>query len=107
MRCSDVLPRLSDLLDGRVPAAEAQEIEDHLATCSSCSATLARLRQVSELARASYSMVPRAADASYFDGVARRLSARLADEAPPGVIPTAPIPSGDLFAYDPDSAPKL
>lgn len=36
LTCSEVLARLSDHLDGELPAAERAAVDAHLATCANC-----------------------------------------------------------------------
>lgn len=36
LKCSQVLERLSDYLDGELPAAERTQVEAHLAGCDAC-----------------------------------------------------------------------
>lgn len=36
LSCSDVLARLSDYVDGDLPAAERARVEDHLRGCDGC-----------------------------------------------------------------------
>ena len=36
LSCTDVLERLSDYLDGDLPAAEAARLEEHLRGCDGC-----------------------------------------------------------------------
>lgn len=52
LRCSQVLARLSEYLDGELPAAERRAVEEHLRGCDACtrfggefSATLRSLRR--------------------------------------------------------------
>jgi anti-sigma factor RsiW len=44
--------RISDYLDGELPAAQAASLERHLARCAGCRRVLADFRLIAELARA-------------------------------------------------------
>ena len=46
MTCHELDARLDDWVDGTLPAAEAQQVEAHLASCPSCRESERRLRQV-------------------------------------------------------------
>jgi len=75
--------RLSDYLDEGLAAAEAREVEQHLATCAACRATLEELRLVVSHARALPASVP---VTDLWPAIAARLTT--ADDAPsaePGV----------------------
>ena len=61
MRCEDVQPRLSDVLDGRLSVANLSEIEGHLQSCEFCQSTLRKLRAVSRLAFAQRELLPQEA----------------------------------------------
>ena len=105
MRCEDVQPRLSDVLDGRLSPTNLQEIEGHLRGCDFCQSTLLRLRAVSRLASAQREMFPPEATDAYFSDFNARLEKRLAAEFPD--LTGVPFPEGDLFASDTDSFAKL
>jgi anti-sigma factor RsiW len=62
--------RLSDYLDGGLPAAEAGRLEAHLTRCPECAATLAQLRQVRERAR---SLAPPAPPHDLWPGILARI----------------------------------
>jgi outer membrane biosynthesis protein TonB len=106
MRCEDVQPRLSDVLDARLSPANLQEVEAHLQTCERCQATLRKLRAVSRLAFAQKELFPNEATEAYFGDFASRLEKRLGTEFPE-LTGAAPFPEGDLFATDMDSFAKL
>ena len=36
LRCSEVLARLSDYIDGELDAAEVKDVEEHLLACPNC-----------------------------------------------------------------------
>lgn len=67
--------KLSDYLDGELPAGEAQALEAHLATCAACSRTLDELRRV--VARAA-ALEDRPPAQDLWAGVARRIGVRAA-----------------------------
>jgi anti-sigma factor RsiW len=62
--------KLSDYLDGELPAAERQALEAHLATCAACGRTLDELRRV--VARAA-ALEDRPPTLDLWSGVARRI----------------------------------
>jgi len=62
--------KLSDYLDGELPADERYAVESHLAGCDQCAAVLEDLRRV--VARAQ-SLSPRPPQADLWDGVAARI----------------------------------
>lgn len=49
MRCEDVAPYLSAFADGELPEPLRSEVAEHVATCESCSATLARYAEIDAL----------------------------------------------------------
>src|SRR6266436_7659577 len=49
MNCEEVQKQLSDLLDKSLDIERAQEIQDHLAACSPCSAEMASLAEYQHL----------------------------------------------------------
>ena len=49
MNCEEVQKQLSDLLDKSLDIKRAQEIQDHLAACSPCSAEMASLAEYQQL----------------------------------------------------------
>jgi len=51
MTCKDILERLQDYLDGDLKEKYFREIENHLASCSSCREEYNSLKQISELFR--------------------------------------------------------
>ena len=69
--------RLSEYLDGELTADERIALEEHLATCPTCTSTLAELRDV--VARAG-TLLPRAPETDLWPGVAERI-----DGPPSGV----------------------
>src|SRR5687768_17049164 len=105
MRCSEVLPRLSDF-DLKRPMEEAHAIEEHLQVCADCLAALDRLWAVSGLAAQSHKALPKAADPASFEGFSARVMERLGEAAPSPDAPS-PFAQGDLFAQNPDSNPKV
>lgn len=62
--------RLSEYLDGELSAAERRELEAHVETCATCSATLAELRQV--VARAA-ALEDRPPQADLWAGIRERI----------------------------------
>ncbi|MBA4389950.1 MAG: hypothetical protein C0399_03330 [Syntrophus sp. (in: bacteria)] len=50
-QCGDIENKLSAYLDGAVSAGEKQLIEEHLADCAHCSATLSELKKTGDLLR--------------------------------------------------------
>src|SRR5215471_939238 len=70
--------RLSEYVDGELPASEAAALEAHLTVCPPCMSAVAELREVVARAR---SLPPRAPDADLWPGIEQRL------ETPPAVIP--------------------
>jgi anti-sigma factor RsiW len=75
------MERLSEYLDGELPAAERVALEEHLKTCPDCPAILADLRRV--VARAAVMDVPMP-PRDLWPGIARRIGA-----TPAGVRRTA------------------
>ena len=63
--------RLSDYLDGELSEAERRALERHLGACPACTATVARLLQVVERARA---LPDRPPGADLWSGVAARIA---------------------------------
>ena len=59
MRCEDVAPYLSAFADGELPEPLRSEVAEHVATCESCSATLARYTEIDAL----FAGLPRSAPA--------------------------------------------
>jgi outer membrane biosynthesis protein TonB len=106
MRCEDVQPRLSDILDQRLTAEGRQEIESHMQGCGACHAVFLRLRAVSALVLVQKSSLPAQATDAYFDDAVSRLEKKLATEFP-DLQGAAPFPEGDLFASDLDSFARL
>lgn len=66
--------KLSDYLDGELPAGERQALETHLATCAACGHTLDELRRV--VARAA-ALDDRPPAADLWAGVAQRIGVRV------------------------------
>ena len=62
MTCRQVVELLNDYLEGTLPAADRQRLEEHLAGCDACTAFLAQLR------------------------TSRRVVARLAEEEVPAAV---------------------
>ena len=52
MNCHEWTDRIDDFLDGRLDAAEEKDLKAHLAGCSSCTAELADIRELRDLAAA-------------------------------------------------------
>lgn len=50
--CRKLLDRMSEYLDGDLPAGELADIESHLHACHHCEACLAALRRTIEICRA-------------------------------------------------------
>lgn len=67
--------KLSDYLDGELPAAERQALEAHLAACAACGRTLDELRRV--VARAA-ALEDRPPAQDLWSGVARRIGVSVA-----------------------------
>jgi len=63
-------PRLSEYIDGTLPAAERQALEEHLAACRECRSTTTQLRRV--MARAS-ALSDRPPTADLWPGIADRI----------------------------------
>ena len=72
--CRALADRLSEYLDGELPADLAREIEDHFEACSRCEAFLRSLARVRKLGPSLRRMEPG-------EDVIRRLRARMRDEA--------------------------
>lgn len=66
------MDRLSDYLDGDLPAADRARLEAHLETCTDCSAVLSDLRRVVDRARGAGEYVPRR---DLWPGIASRIGA--------------------------------
>ena len=66
------MDRLSEYLDGELPAHDQAALEAHLETCNDCSAVLADLRRVVDRARAAEEYVPRR---DLWPGIASRIGA--------------------------------
>ena len=66
------MDRLSEYLDGELPAADRAALEAHLETCTDCSALLADLRSVIERARGVEEYVP---GRDLWPGIASRIGA--------------------------------
>jgi len=66
------MERLSEYVDGELPAADQAALEAHLGTCSDCSAVLAGLRRVVDRARMVEEYVPRR---DLWPGIATRIGA--------------------------------
>lgn len=49
--CRETLERIAAYLDGELPAAECEVIDDHCRTCESCASSVAGLRQTVGLCR--------------------------------------------------------
>ena len=64
--------RLSDYLDGELPAEECGDVEAHLRECAHCSDVLNELKRVVALAR---SIEPRPPQADLWAGIAERIDA--------------------------------
>jgi len=52
MNCHEWTDRFDDFLDGRLDAAEAEDLQTHIAACPSCSSELASIRELRDLAAA-------------------------------------------------------
>jgi len=52
MNCHEWTNRIDDFLDGRLEAAEAEDLQAHLADCPSCTGELASIRELRDLAAA-------------------------------------------------------
>jgi len=50
MNCHEWTSRIDDFLDGRLEAAEAEDLQVHLADCPSCTGELASIRELRDLA---------------------------------------------------------
>lgn len=72
--------RLSDYLDGELPATEAEAMERHLAGCEGCARTLQELRSVVARARG---LEPSAPPRDLWPGIAARIAADQAPAAAP------------------------
>lgn len=72
MNCHEWNDRFDDFLDGRLAAAEAEDLQAHLAGCPSCARELASTRELRDLAAA----LPRALDPSrdLWPGIEARIS---------------------------------
>jgi anti-sigma factor RsiW len=66
------MDRLSEYLDGELPAADRAALEAHLETCDDCSALLGDLRRVVDRARMAEEYGPRR---DLWPGIARRIGA--------------------------------
>jgi len=66
------MERLSEYLDGELPATERAALEAHLETCNDCSAVLSDLRRVVDRARVAEEYVPRR---DLWPGIASRIGA--------------------------------
>ena len=66
------IERLSEYLDGELPATERAALEAHLETCNDCSAVLSDLRRVVDRARVAEEYVPRR---DLWPGIASRIGA--------------------------------
>ena len=49
MNCRQVVQLLMDYLDGTLPAADRERVEEHLAGCDGCTAFLSQLRAASRV----------------------------------------------------------
>jgi predicted anti-sigma-YlaC factor YlaD len=70
--------KLSDYLDGELSVDERAQIEEHLASCAACSATLTQLRRVVERAQG---LADRPPVADLWSGIAERIGVASADVA--------------------------
>jgi hypothetical protein len=86
--------RLSEYLDGSLDVQDGRAMEEHLAGCAECTATLSELRGVVEMAR-SLGDVPPARD--LWPDIAARLRS-IAEERPAEVIP---LPTGHSSRAEP------
>jgi Putative zinc-finger len=76
--------RLSDYLDGELPEAERDAVDDHLRSCASCTAVLNDLKRVVARAAAADARPPQ-------DDLWRGIAARLNESGEPArVVPFAP-----------------
>lgn len=66
------MERLSEYLDGELPAPDRAALEAHLETCTDCSAVLSELRRVVDRARVAAEYVPRR---DLWPGIATRIGA--------------------------------
>jgi hypothetical protein len=78
--------RLSEYLDGELPAKEVPALEAHLSTCGECSNTLADLRSVRDRAR---TLETPAAPAGLWPGILARIEAEQ-EPRPLVVVPRVP-----------------
>ena len=69
------MERLSEYLDGELPAPDRAALEAHLETCTDCSALLGELRRVVDRARVAAEYVPRR---DLWPGIASRIGASAA-----------------------------
>ena len=58
LRCSDVLARLGDYVDGELAATGAAEVEDHLRGCTVCERFGGRFSRAVRAARAALGAAP-------------------------------------------------
>jgi hypothetical protein len=72
MNCHECTDRFDDFLDGRLDAAEVEDLQAHVAGCSSCAGELASVRELRDLAAA----LPRSLEPSpdLWPGIEARIS---------------------------------
>jgi hypothetical protein len=100
MRCFDVQARLSEYLDAQLSDKETQSLQIHLQGCTGCQDSEHTLRATNALLASSV-VSSAAADDAYFLSLHERIAQRLGDTG------AQPPETGDLFAYDAESMPRL
>lgn len=81
MTCRQVVQLLNDYLEGTLPAADRQRVEEHLAGCEACTAFIGQLR-------ASRRVVTRLAEEEIPEAIKRDLLAAFRNWRPAGPPPT-------------------
>lgn len=78
--CQSFIPKLSAFIDGELPPAERQSVEQHVSHCKDCAARVADLRAESGLIRIGLEM---AADEVDWSNFSQKVMARITPEKPP------------------------
>ena len=91
MRCTRVLRRIDDHVDGLLPAPEAESIRDHLDACAECREA-AEVARVSSTSLASWDQVVAPSDGC-FDAILRRVGS-----LPPETLARRPAPPWSRWA---------
>jgi hypothetical protein len=90
MNCHEWTDCFDDFLDGRLDAAEAEELRAHVAGCPSCAGELASIRELRDLAAAAAVVIVSSVVTAYFIGrsqaVATARTPAVAESGPSEVL---------------------